>query len=302
MKTEGTLYRPPAEANTFLLQVTAGCTHNACRFCNMYKDKPFHLIDDDTLKFNLAEEKRIRDIYGRPHKRIFLMDGDVFSLSADKLEQKLELIRHYMPELEVISMYAAVRSIKSKSDADLQRLKALGVNDLYIGYESALDDVLEYMNKGTTVADSIEQANRLNDVGIGHRALMVLGLAGAGRCEESGRATADFINIIKPNFTRLATLSIFDGTELAADVSCGKFVEAGELENLKEQKIILENLKVGEDGLDPNMRFIATHISNSVPMDGFLGRDRDWMLKKLERSIDEFDEEKFKKTVRRTFL
>ena len=50
MKTEGTLYRPPAEANTFLLQVTAGCTHNACRFCNMSRDKPFHLIDEDILR------------------------------------------------------------------------------------------------------------------------------------------------------------------------------------------------------------------------------------------------------------
>ena len=49
MITEGTLYRPPVEANTFLLQITAGCTHNGCRFCNMYKDKSFHLIDEDIV-------------------------------------------------------------------------------------------------------------------------------------------------------------------------------------------------------------------------------------------------------------
>ena len=142
MKTEGTLYRPPVEANTFLLQITAGCTHNACRFCNMYKDKNFHLIDEDILVENLQEEKKIRDIYGRPHKRMFLADGDVFSLSADKLEEKINLIRKYHPDVETFAMYAAIRNLKHKTDEELIRLKELGVNDLYIGYESGLDDVL----------------------------------------------------------------------------------------------------------------------------------------------------------------
>ncbi len=36
MKYNGTIYRPPVEANTFLLPITEGCTHNSCTFCNMY--------------------------------------------------------------------------------------------------------------------------------------------------------------------------------------------------------------------------------------------------------------------------
>lgn len=296
MKTEGTLYRPPVEANTFLLQITAGCTHNACRFCNMYKDKSFHLIDEEILIENLQEEKKIRDIYGRPHRRMFLADGDVFSLSADKLEEKINLIRKYHPDVETFAMYAAIRNLKHKTEEELIRLKELGVNDLYIGYESGLDDVLLSMNKGHTVEDAIIQAERLNKVGISHNALIILGLAGKGRGEESGRAVADLINKIKPKMTRLATLSIFENAELYKDIEEGKFVVPGETEILTEEKTIIENIEL------PDMHLWACHITNSVRLEGYIGRDKEWMVSKLSKSIETMDDEVFAKKFKRNQL
>ena len=296
MKTEGTLYRPPVEANTFLLQITAGCTHNACRFCNMYKDKSFHLIDEEILIENLQEEKKIRDIYGRPHRRMFLADGDVFSLSADKLEEKINLIRKYHPDVETFAMYAAIRNLKHKTDEELIRLKELGVNDLYIGYESGLDDVLASMNKGHTIEDAVTQAERLNKVGISHNALIILGLAGKGRGEESGRATADLINKIKPKMTRLATLSIFENTELYKDIEEGKFVVPGETDILTEEKTIIENIEL------PDMHLWACHITNSVRLEGYIGRDKEWMVSKLNKSIETMDDEVFAKKFKRNQL
>ena len=44
MKYNGTIYRPPREAYTFLIPITEGCTHNGCRFCNMFKEIPFRMI------------------------------------------------------------------------------------------------------------------------------------------------------------------------------------------------------------------------------------------------------------------
>lgn len=294
MITEGTLYRPPLEAKTFLLQVTAGCTHNACRFCNMYRDKSFHLIDEEILRANLEEEKRVTDVYNRPHRRIFLMDGDVFSLSANKLEEKINLIREYMPEIETLSMYAAVRSIKSKSDEDLKRLKELGVNDLYIGYETGLDDVLGIMNKGTNLQDSIEQAERLNEAGIRHNALFILGLAGKGRGEESGLAAAKLINKIKPQVARIATLSVFPESDLEKDVQAGVFQVAGEKENLIEQKTILENIDI------PELYFWASHATNTAKVAGHIEADREWMLQRINRRIEDTDDTEIK--VKRAFL
>lgn len=296
MHTEGTLYRPPAEAGTFLLQVTAGCTHNACRFCNMYKEKAFHMIGEAILMENLREEKRICHIYGRPHRRVFLMDGDVFSLSAGRLEEKLQLIRGYLPEIEVFSMYAAVRSIKSKSDADLLRLRDLGVNDLYIGVETGLDDVLQFMNKAVTLKETIRQLERLNQAGIHHRDLYMLGAAGAGRGVESGLAAAELINRCRPDMARFTTLTVFPGTALAEDVKTGRFTEAGEKENLMEEKTVLENITL------PELHFWASHILNSTPVAGYMGKDREWMLKRISRQIEDFDEDNFAKNFRRTHL
>jgi radical SAM superfamily enzyme YgiQ (UPF0313 family) len=295
-RIEGTIYRPPVEASTFLLQVTAGCTHNACRFCNMYKEKSFHLIDDSDLRFNLMEAQRISGIYKKPVKRIFLMDGDVFSLSADKLESKIKDIKMYLPDLEVISMYAAVRSIKSKTDEELQRLRELGVNDLHIGFESGLDDVLTAMNKGSSLADSKEQAARLHQAGIRFNGTFILGLAGKGRGEENGRATAELINEIKPQLVRMMTLSVFDDAPLAEDVQQGIFEEAGEKEILTEEKTVLENLEL------PELYFWANHILNSTPVAGYVGQDREWMMQRIEKSLAEVDDEKFKKTFKRNFL
>ena len=296
MKVEGTLYRPPVEANTFLLQVTAGCTHNACNFCNMYKDKSFHLIDDSIIESNLQEEKKIRDIYGRPHRRIFLADGDVFSLSADKLEEKINLIKKYHPEITTFAMYAAIRTIKNKTDEELRRLRELGVNDLYIGYESGLDDVLESMNKGHTVEDAITQARRIREAGMEHNALVILGLAGKGRGIENAFATARLLNQTRPKMTRLATLSIFEGTELAKAVEEGRFVPAGEKEILIEEKCIIENMEI------ESMHIWACHVSNYVRLEGYIGRDREWMIDKLNRNIDRMSDEFLDKTFKREFL
>ena len=57
MKYTGTIYRPPLEANTLLLQVSVGCTHNTCSFYTMYHSARFGmealLYVMDTMDRNL---------------------------------------------------------------------------------------------------------------------------------------------------------------------------------------------------------------------------------------------------------
>ena len=124
----------------------------------------------------------------------------------------------------------------------------------------------------------------------------MLGVAGKGRGEESALAAANLVNTIKPDMARFITMIVFPDTDLAKDTAAGRFEEAGELEILQEERTVLENINL------PEMHFWASHVLNSIPLMGYIGKDREWMLKRLNRSIEEFDEERFKKTFKRTHL
>lgn len=293
MKYEGMIYRPPVEANDILLQVAVGCTHNQCTFCNMFKEKKFHLVDEQTLIDNLKEAGRF---YSRAD-RVFLVDGDAFALSADRLEQIAKLVYRYLPNCRTITMYAAVRNIETKTDEQLVRLRKLGINDLYVGIESGLDDVLAAVRKGHTVHDAVTQLKRLNHAGIRHCMMLMPGLAGKGRGIESGIAAAKLANQTKPFLIIPTTLGIFEGTELFEKTQRGEFIEAGEKENLQEQKVFLENVDL------PETYYWSAHALNSTPVVGFLNmNEKGEMLRKLEANIQAVNDDLFKQEFKRTSL
>ena len=81
MRYVGNIYRPPSEAYSLLVQVTIGCSHNKCTFCNMYKEKQFRLRKIEEV---LEDLDWARNAYGNV-RRIFLCDGDALCLSNNKL-------------------------------------------------------------------------------------------------------------------------------------------------------------------------------------------------------------------------
>lgn len=296
-KYNGTIYRPPMEAETFLLPVTEGCTHNACRFCNMYKDIPFRIMPAGQIEEYMKESAELYHMYGRKLERIFLVGADPFVLSVNKMRTVVDIIRRYAPECRTITMYAAVRNIRIKSDADLMAMKDMGINDLYVGVESPLDNVLTYLNKGSSVDEARDQLLRLNKAGIRHMDLMMTGAAGKGRGAESGKAAAEFFRKVKPTMIIYTTMSVFPGTDLEADVKNGKFTPAREKEVLTEEKVLLENLA------DPKIFFWAAHALDSVRLAGYLtDQNRSEMIRTLEHSIATMDEDRFEKTFKRTSL
>ena len=51
VRYEGQIYRPPSEAESYILQATIGCSWNHCTYCDMYRAKQYRVRDlDETLE------------------------------------------------------------------------------------------------------------------------------------------------------------------------------------------------------------------------------------------------------------
>ena len=111
MHYTGLTYRPPYEANSLILQVTSGCSHNRCTFCTMYRDVPFAVSPIEEVEADLREAARSWPWA----QRVFLANGDAFCLPASRLEEIAQLIHRYLPEVRSIGGYASIKNIRTKS-------------------------------------------------------------------------------------------------------------------------------------------------------------------------------------------
>jgi len=292
MKYTGTIYRPPIEANTLLLQVTVGCAHNKCSYCTMYKDVRFSTESLEQIEKDLQEAS---EVYG-DLRRIFLINGDAFVLSANRLKPIAELIIKYFPNIEIITMYAAIRNIMDKTDKELEELYNLRINDLWVGLETGHEETLKNMNKGFTLKDSYEQLERLNKAKIRHNGILMLGSSGKGKGIEAAIDTVKLINKTKPQLLGVTTLGFFDGSKITEDVKNKTFIPATELEVLEEEKKIIELIKV-ED-----IPFYGSHPINATSITGLLPRDKEKMIKIIDDSIKNTDEKLLNGVTKRNSL
>ena len=190
MNYNGNIYRPPIEAHTMLIPVTEGCTHNKCTFCNMYQNVPFRMWTLDEVEDYLAEVKARYSRLADSIDRVYLVGADPFALSAEKLLERISLIKRYMPNVAVITMYARTDNIARKSDEDLKRLKDAGVNDLYIGVESGDDVVLKRINKGYTAAQARQVREKIDSSGMPYIVNFLNGAGGHGYGPQNAHRTA----------------------------------------------------------------------------------------------------------------
>lgn len=280
MKYTGPIYRPPFEANSLLLQVTAGCSHNKCTFCSMYRDVKFCTESIEQIEKDLLEARELYPIV----KRIFLVNADPFVLSANKLKEIAEKINEILPEVETIAMYASINNIKDKTDEELKELRNLKINDLNIGIESGLDEVVKKLNKGFTIEEAKKQLKRLSLAGINFSVNIIIGAAGRDKSKENAIANAKFLNLVKPNLIFIATLHIDSGSSLEKELINGSFMENTVGENIKEELLMLENLNL------ENTFFFGLHTSNVIPVYGFLGEKKQDMITDLKNGLASLNE------------
>ncbi len=199
---EPPVFRPPSEADSLILQVTVGCSHNRCTFCSMYRSKQFRA---KTLEQVRAEILEARAESGRDVRRVFLADGDAMCLSASRLAAILDALNDAFPRLQRVGIYANARDVLSKSDDELADLRQRGLKILYTGLESGDDQTLAAVEKGATAAEIVEAVRRARAAGMATSVMVLVGLAGVERSLEHARRSAEAINAMAPNYTALLT-------------------------------------------------------------------------------------------------
>jgi radical SAM superfamily enzyme YgiQ (UPF0313 family) len=279
MNFVGDIFRPPSEAQSILLQLTVGCSHNACSFCGMYRSKRFSIKSQETVFADIDEASQ--RFIGVP--RLFLCDGDALVLSFEKLEPVLRRIRERMPWVRRISTYADSKSIIRKSANELTALRELGLSLVYQGVESGSDSVLAAVNKGSTAADALRAATLLREAGITHSVMFLIGLGGESMSEEHAAASGRLLSQINPRFASALTLTLVPGTPLYNRMAAGNFRLPDRFALLQELRTLLANTTA------TNCQFSANHASNYLPLTGRLPFDKQKLLTQLDDVLAQRD-------------
>lgn len=269
------VFRPPAEADSLIVQVTYGCPHNHCLFCGMYKGVPYTVRAWAEAREELRRAaRRLRDT-----RRVFLADGDAMHLPFERLQEILTDLGALLPALSRISLYANGRSILAKTDAQLAELRRLKLHTLYLGLESGDDDVLRRQGKSDTVDEMVEAVRRAQAQGLRLSVMVLLGLGGRGHSERHAHATAAAVNRMQPRLLSALRVVPIPGTALQELVDRGTFAPLTEYETVAELRAMVSALE-----LDGTI-FRANHVSNVLPVEARFPKDKARLLAELEAAL-----------------
>lgn len=253
---QGMLIRPPSEADSILIQVTLGCSHNKCTFCGAYKDKRFNIKDNEIILRDLAFAQK----HCRRQDRVFLMDGDAMVVPQKRLIWLLDQIKEKLPWVKRVGVYANSKSVKMKSDEDLARLKAKGLHIAYYGVESGDDETLKRVKKGSKADNLLIQGRRLIEAGITLSVTVLLGIAGRERSLKHARATGELLTKMDPQFVGALTVMVIPGTPLAEEQAAGAWTLPSPLDMLAELREMVQTTHLSRG------MFFSNHASNYLPL------------------------------------
>jgi radical SAM superfamily enzyme YgiQ (UPF0313 family) len=276
MEYIGRIIRPPGEADSILLQVTTGCSHNRCTFCGAYKDKRFSIKSEERIDADL----RYAGVHFRERRRLFLVDGDALIIPQARLLRILDTIRERLPGVTRIGSYAGAKAVSMKTDRELSELRERGLGMLYMGLESGDDETLGRVRKWGDSAGIVAQAGRAKRAGMRLNITVLLGLGGTERSEIHARETGRALSAIDPGQAAALTLMLIPGTPLHAEWEQGRFHLPDAAGMLRELRLMLQSTTLSK-GL-----FLSNHASNYLPLKVRLPREKHTALELIDRALD----------------
>lgn len=281
MHFTGTVWRPPYEAWSALLQVTAGCTHNKCKFCTLYNDVPnFRMSPMSEIEEDLWELYTVTP----DATRLFLTGANPFVLTAEKLKNIAAAAKQYLQRLSSIGCFARITDIAPKSVDELKCLRALGYNRITIGVETGDDAALEFMRKGYGSDDIIEQCQKLDEANIEYNFFYLTGISGSGNGLTGAERSAELFNKLNPKIVGASMLTVYPDSDLYGEILCGNWREESETEKLLEMRKLIEKLEI-------RTHFAALGASNMFQLHGELPCERGELMSVIDRILNSHSED-----------
>ena len=278
MEYEGIVIRPPSEADSLILQVSLGCSHNKCTFCPTYKGRRFRIKELAQIKEEIDEMAG----YG-PFRRVFLADGDALIIPQPKLLAIFDCLNDKIPGLRRVGIYGNAKSILRKSVEELKELRDRKLGIVYLGVETGDPALLEKIRKGATYDQLVEAGRRVKEAGIHLSVTVLLGLAGAGDGQKHALATANILSAIDPDFASALTLMVVPGTPLHEDMQAGRFQVPSLFELLEELGTIVANSNFSR------CYFTSNHASNYLPIKARMPKDKEAVVKLIQKVVSAKD-------------
>lgn len=296
--------RPPSEAGSLLLRLTRNCTWNKCAFCRSYKGKTFSRRSVEEIKNDIdavvemcrqLKQRSLENGFGgminsqlltqvynsgdyqlfsiaawlaNGGKTVFLQDANSLVMKNADVVDILKYLKERLPSVERITTYARSSTLARLKVEDLIKLRLAGLSRIHVGMESGSDEVLKFINKGTTAKQHIEAGKRVKESGISLSEYIILGMGGKRWSQEHALETAKVLNIINPDFIRMRTLTITKGTTLEQKALNGEFEAESEEEVVRGERLLIEHLEgIGSNVVSDHMMNLLEEVHGKMPGD-----------------------------------
>jgi radical SAM superfamily enzyme YgiQ (UPF0313 family) len=279
----GSVYRPPSEAHSLIIQVTLGCSHNKCTFCGSYLDKPFQVRQLDEIKRDLQEVA-----YMGPVDKVFLADGDALAIPQNRLVQIMEMVNEFIPSVKRIGIYANARNILHKSLDDLKALHKLNLGIIYLGVETGDPVLLEKICKGATYDQLVEAAHRVKNAGIELSVTVLLGIGGIEGSEQHARGTARILTDMDPDYVGALSVILVPGTPLHQDHVEGRFEVPEPFGLIKELRTMIAESNFS------HCVFRSNHASNYLPVKASLPEQKTQIVEAIDSVLRSRDKQRLR--------
>jgi radical SAM superfamily enzyme YgiQ (UPF0313 family) len=259
LKSDGTRFRkmsgevpilPPDQYRSVVLRITEGCSHNACSFCNLYKNLQFRTIPKSQFRLHLD---RVAEFFGAGlsyRRSIFLGDANAITISTSSLIDRIEIISaHSAFQQQILGGFGSFIDVFTgtrKSSEEYKELKKFGLNRVAPGVETGYENLLNFVNKPGTNAEVIDLTISLKSANISVTPIFLIGLGGIKFKDEHREQSLKLIKELPLDNTDIIYLSRFtpsSGSRFESNLKSKNIDVLSEENFYKELKLWKSRLK-----------------------------------------------------------